>query len=71
VVLDKDSEEYQFAQSAFFERHATIKDWPSDHNWVIAKIDIRDIWLIDFFGGATIIDVKSYFAVDDDDKDTQ
>ena len=69
IVLDKDTTEYQFAQSAFFERHPTMKDWPTNHNWVIAKIEIQDIWLIDFFGGASIIDPETYFAVDDDDDD--
>jgi Pyridoxamine 5'-phosphate oxidase len=62
VVLQEDSEEYAFAQSALFERHSTMKGWPQDHKWVIAKIDIRDVWLIDFFGGASIVDPASYFA---------
>jgi hypothetical protein len=62
VVLEEDSEEYSFAQGALFERHSTMQGWPRDHNWVIAKIDIRDVWLIDFFGGASIIDTSSYFS---------
>ena len=31
-------------------------------SWVIAKIDLQDIWLIDYFGGATILDPKEYFS---------
>lgn len=62
VVLQEDSEEYAFAQGALFERHSTMEGWPRDHNWVIAKIDVRDVWLIDFFGGASIVDLASYFA---------
>jgi Pyridoxamine 5'-phosphate oxidase len=62
VVLEEDSHEYEFAQRALFERHSTMEGWPSDHNWVIAKIDVQDVWLIDFFGGASIIDPASYFA---------
>jgi hypothetical protein len=38
-------------------------DWPVGHRWVIAKIDIQDIWLIDYFGGATILDPIDYFSV--------
>jgi hypothetical protein len=76
VVVDEDSAEYAFAQRAFFQRHPTMKDWPLNHNWVIAKINIQDIWLIDFFGGATIVDPESYFAVKtstdvEDDEDRQ
>lgn len=62
VVLEDDSEEFTFAQQALFERHSTMEGWPTDHNWVIAKIDVQDVWLIDFFGGASIIDPASYFA---------
>lgn len=62
VKLADDSEELVFAQQALFERHSTMEGWPTDHNWVIAKIDVQDIWLIDFFGGASIIDAASYFA---------
>jgi hypothetical protein len=75
VVLQEDSEEYAFAQGALFERHSTMQAWPRDHNWIIAKIDIRDVWLIDYFGGASIIDTASYFAAtpaihQDDDSDS-
>ena len=62
VVLDEGSDEYILAQQALFQRHATMADWPADHEWVIAKIDIQDVWLIDFFGGASIIAVDEYFA---------
>lgn len=62
IVLDGGVPEYAFAKDALFERHATMKGWPTNHDWVIAKIGhLRDIWLIDFFGGAAIIDPKDYF----------
>jgi len=70
VVLDEDSEEHELAENAFFERHASMKYWPKGHGWVIAKIDIQDIWLIDFFGGATILTPKEYYAAMFDDDDT-
>ena len=65
VVLDSeiDAEEYNFAKQALFERHSTMESWPSNHQWVIAKIVLEDIWLIDFFGGAAIIDPETYFGV--------
>lgn len=62
VVLDEDMEEHEFAKDAFFERHPSMAYWPKGHGWVVAKIVIEDIWLIDFFGGATILDPKDYFA---------
>jgi len=62
VVLDEDSDEHEFAMNAFFERHTSMKYWPKGHGWIIGKIEIQDIWLIDFFGGATVVDPKDYFA---------
>lgn len=64
VVLDKNSQEYAQATAALFERHTTMAHWPKDHNWLIFKIDIEDVWLIDYFGGAAIISPEEYFAVD-------
>ena len=33
---------------------------PKNHDWIVAKLDIVDIWLIDYFGGASIIKVDDY-----------
>jgi len=63
ILLDDDSEEYDFATTSLFERHSSMASWPNDHNWRVFKIDIQDIWLIDYFGGATILSPKEYFSV--------
>mmetsp|Transcript_21845 Transcript_21845/g.36556 ORF Transcript_21845/g.36556 Transcript_21845/m.36556 type:complete len:211 (-) Transcript_21845:238-870(-) len=59
-----DPEELKFAQSSLFERHPQMEGWPEDHSWKIHKIVISEIWLIDIYGGASIIDPKDYYAVD-------
>jgi hypothetical protein len=64
VVIDKGSAEYDFASQALFQRHTTMANWPRDHNWIIFKMDIQDVWLIDYFGGAAIISPADYFGVD-------
>eukprot|EP00535_Pseudo-nitzschia_heimii_P004625 CAMPEP_0197179780 /NCGR_PEP_ID=MMETSP1423-20130617/4615_1 /TAXON_ID=476441 /ORGANISM="Pseudo-nitzschia heimii, Strain UNC1101" /LENGTH=234 /DNA_ID=CAMNT_0042629739 /DNA_START=54 /DNA_END=758 /DNA_ORIENTATION=- len=73
--LDEGSDERDFAESAFFERHVSMKSWPAGHAWVIAKIEIEDVWLIDYFGGATVLDPEEYFAAsvanDDDDEEEE
>lgn len=68
--------EYEFAKRALFERHGTMRGWPANHEWIVAKIgNLQDIWLIDYFGGASIIDPQDYFAVtlttnvDDEEED--
>mmetsp|Transcript_15319 Transcript_15319/g.35314 ORF Transcript_15319/g.35314 Transcript_15319/m.35314 type:complete len:234 (+) Transcript_15319:584-1285(+) len=62
MPLEDGSEEYDFAKQAFFERHPSMQSWPEGHGWSIAKMDIQDIWLIDYFGGATVLEPKEYFA---------
>lgn len=62
IKEETDSDEYAFAMESLFERHSTMQTWPTDHNWVVFKIDVHDIWLIDYFGGASIISPDEYFS---------
>jgi len=64
VLLKEDDEEYHFAKRSLFQRHGSMEDWPQDHNWVVAKVDVQDIWLIDYFGGASILNVETYKSLD-------
>jgi len=68
ITLDENDasskDEYEFAKNALFERHPAMAEWPSGHGWVIGKIDIQNIWLIDYFGGAAVLDPKDYFGVE-------
>ena len=47
VVTDED--ELSFAQTALYERHPAMEDWPDDHNWKIHKMVFDEIWLIDIY----------------------
>lgn len=62
AVEKKDEEEYEMAQTALFQRHPSMADWPEDHDWVVMKMDIHKVWLIDYFGGATILTPEEYFG---------
>jgi hypothetical protein len=62
VEVNPDSEEYTLAQAAFFQRHPQMVTWPSEHNWIIAKLEIEDLWLINFYGGAAILSIEEYFS---------
>merc|ERR1711971_448735 len=39
-----------------------MKDWPGDHEWLVSKLVIEDIWFIDFFGGADIMKLEDYYG---------
>ena len=49
------------AKSALFSADPSMAKWPADHHWKIVKLDIDYIWMIDTFGGASIIEVSAYF----------
>lgn len=63
-VLEADDDELAFARDALFERHPSMEKWPKGHEWLVAKIVPTDLWLIDYFGGASILDIDKYFNVD-------
>jgi hypothetical protein len=62
MLVEVDPAEFKEVQAAFFERHTQMQVWPVHHNWVILKLVIQDIWLIDYFGGASILDVDAYHS---------
>lgn len=61
VKLTKESEEGQFARNALFSRHPIMPEWPEDHGFFFAKLEIKNILLLDFFGGAITVPLEDYF----------
>ncbi|KAM6217256.1 protein CREG1 [Rhynchocyon petersi] len=55
--------EVEFAKQSLFTRHPEMKTWPSDHNWFVAKLNITNIWVLDYYGGAKIVTPEEYFNV--------
>ena len=58
-----DEAEKEFALNALFSRHPAMVNWPADHGFYPAKLEIVYIWAIDFFGGASIVNIDDYFNV--------
>ncbi|XP_019451580.1 PREDICTED: protein CREG1-like [Lupinus angustifolius] len=59
-LVDQKSKEARFAKYALFSKHSEMKDWPKDHNFQVFKLEIENIFLIDWFGGPKPITVKQY-----------
>ena len=59
--VGKGSAEEGAAMKALLARHPSFAHYPSGHDFYVAKLDIDGIWLIDFFGGAAIVDPADYF----------
>jgi len=60
--LSEGSDEELKAKAALFERHTSFKHYPSGHDFFVAKLTIDDIWLIDAYGGASVVAPADYFS---------
>ena len=49
----KDANEISWAKYGMFARHPATKDWPISHGFAFYKLKIENIYVIDYFGGAT------------------
>jgi len=61
LPLQPGTNEEDTARTALFTRHPVMPDWPEGHHWFFAKLNITNILLLDFFGGAITVPVKEYF----------
>ncbi|KAL9259764.1 CREG1-like protein [Drosera capensis] len=59
-LVMESSNEGEFARSALFSKHPEMKDWPEEHNFRFFKLDIEDIFLINWFGGQKPLTVDQY-----------
>ncbi|KAL5722312.1 hypothetical protein ACHQM5_005849 [Ranunculus cassubicifolius] len=59
-LISGNTDEAKVAESALFSKHAEMKDWPKNHNFGFYKLDIEDIFLIDWFGGPKPMTLDQY-----------
>ncbi|PIA62258.1 hypothetical protein AQUCO_00200324v1 [Aquilegia coerulea] len=59
-LVQGNTKEAESAASALFAKHPEMKGWPKNHNFNFYKLDIEDIFLIDWFGGPKPITVDQY-----------
>ncbi|TKY63262.1 CREG1 protein [Spatholobus suberectus] len=59
-LVDEKSKEAEFARNALFSKHSEMKDWPEDHNFQVFKLEIENIFLINWFGGPKPLTVEQY-----------
>ncbi|XP_063298156.1 protein CREG1 [Pelobates fuscus] len=56
--------EIDTAKLALFTRHPEMASWPRDHNWFFAKLNIMNIWLLDYFGGIKTVTPEEYYKAE-------
>eukprot|EP00095_Tigriopus_kingsejongensis_P011435 maker-scaffold222_size251774-snap-gene-0.21 protein:Tk11435 transcript:maker-scaffold222_size251774-snap-gene-0.21-mRNA-1 annotation:"creg1 precursor" len=59
VHVEPGTNEEEFAKNALFARHPEMPDWPKDHGWYFGKMNITNILVLDFFGGAKTVTVDA------------
>lgn len=62
-VMKVNETEMDFAKLSLFTRHPEMETWPSSHNWFFAKLNITNIWVLDYFGGPKIVTPEEYYNV--------
>lgn len=60
TMVNTTGDEATKAKAALFSKHPSMKWWPSDHSWLVTKLSIEHIWIIDYFGGATDLSIADY-----------
>ncbi len=60
-----ESDEVEVAKTAMFSRHPVMKTWYTGdtedmHQFGFWKLDLEEIWLVDFFGGAALINIDAW-----------
>lgn len=59
-LVEDNSSEATFALRALFTKHAEMKTWPKNHRFQIFKLDIENLFLIDWFGGPKPLSPAQY-----------
>ncbi|KAK7293294.1 hypothetical protein RJT34_16157 [Clitoria ternatea] len=59
-LVDEKTKEAKFARNALFSKHPEMKGWPEDHDFQVFKLEIENIFLIDWFGGPKPLTVEQY-----------
>ncbi|XP_048351509.1 protein CREG1 [Sphaerodactylus townsendi] len=61
VVEKVTGAEEEFGRKVLFNRHPEMEDWPAEHDWFVAKLNIANIWVLSHFGGIESVSPEDYF----------
>lgn len=67
--LTKRTDEYETAVNSFISRHPAAKLWRKFHDFYFCKLDIEQIAIIDFYGGAHYVTSDEYYNANYDSDD--
>ncbi|KAL3658438.1 hypothetical protein V7S43_016571 [Phytophthora oleae] len=62
-VVPVAADQRHYAEKALFSKHPQMEYWPEDHGFLPYVLEIDNIILLDFYGGAKHIPAKEYYQV--------
>lgn len=71
LMVEKNSDEYNFAYNAMISHHPASKNWIDAHDFYMCKMNITQVCVLDWYGGPHFVTVEDYYnAVLDGEKPT-
>ncbi|KAH8291798.1 hypothetical protein KR054_000735 [Drosophila jambulina] len=63
IKLDPNGTNYKPALDAFTKRHPAAVHWLAAHTFYLCALDIKNIYVLDFYGGPHQVSASDYYAV--------
>ncbi|EDV42730.1 uncharacterized protein Dana_GF16884 [Drosophila ananassae] len=61
--INPNDSSYQPALDAFEKRHPAANNWIKAHNFYLCELEIRNIFVLDFYGGPHQVSASDYYAI--------
>uniref|UniRef100_A0A1L8EGW2 Putative pyridoxamine 5'-phosphate oxidase n=1 Tax=Haematobia irritans TaxID=7368 RepID=A0A1L8EGW2_HAEIR len=63
LKLDENAKDYQGAVASFVDRHPAAQKWIDKHNFYLCELEITNIFVLDFYGGANNVKPEDYYKI--------
>ncbi|XP_013117036.2 protein CREG1 isoform X1 [Stomoxys calcitrans] len=63
IRMNKDDTSYDEALVSFVERHPAAKNWLKAHKFYLCELDIKNIFVLDYYGGPHNVATNDYYNV--------
>lgn len=64
--LENGTNEYKFGNQSMFSRHPAAAGWVQMHSFFLCKLEIEQIVVLDFYGGAQYVTPEEYYKANYD-----
>lgn len=71
LQIPSNTTEYNFAAAAFLSRHPASTRWIKRHNSILVKVEIKQIAVLDYYGGQHYVTVADYYDANIDDLEVE